>query len=82
MNDITNTKENTAPKEKRKAVLSLENLDIRDYFAAKAMQGYVSYMGCEAEATDRLGAPNREVIARNAYSYADAMIAEREKNNE
>ena len=56
-----------------------QGMDLRDYFAAKAMQGFIAYMGCEAGATDRLGGPNNEVIARNAYSYADAMLQAREE---
>ena len=56
-----------------------KGMTLRDYFAAKAMQGFIAYMGCEAEATDRLGGPNNEVIARNAYSYADAMLKAREE---
>ena len=57
----------------------LRGMTLRDYFAAKAMQGFIAYMGCEAEVTDRLGGPNNEVIARNAYSYADAMLKAREE---
>ena len=52
-------------------------MTLRDYFAAKALQGFIAYMGCEAEATNRLGGPNNEVIARNAYNYADAMLKAR-----
>lgn len=54
-------------------------LTIRDYFAAKAMQGYIAYMGCEAEATGFMGGQNSKVLALNAYKFADAMIVEREK---
>ena len=54
-------------------------MTLRDYFAAKAMQGYIAYMGCEAEATGSMGGQNSKVLALNAYKFADAMIAEREK---
>lgn len=54
-------------------------MTLRDYFAAKALQGYISYMGCEAEATGYMGGQNAKVLALNAYKFADAMIAEREK---
>ena len=46
-------------------------MTLRDYFAAKAMQGLV-------------GAPQsfpRATIAEHAYQMADAMLAEREKDN-
>ncbi|MFW1760451.1 hypothetical protein [Acinetobacter calcoaceticus] len=45
-----------------------EPMDLRDYFATAAMQGFIS-----AEWKDRT------IIAEAAYNQADAMIAEREK---
>ena len=78
MNDSTNTKENTAPEEKRKAVLSLENLDTRDYFAAKAMQGL-------AENWRFLSGPDGKTTvadrwsAEQCYKIADAMIQARDE---
>jgi hypothetical protein len=45
---------------------------MRDWFAGLAMQGLI--------ATD-LGFPNKNVVI-NAYEIADAMIAERTKENE
>ena len=65
-------------KESRMPIRS-EGMTLRDYFAAKAMQGYIAYMGCEAEATGFMGGQNAKVLALNAYKFADAMIAEREK---
>lgn len=59
-----------------------KGITARDYFAAKAMQGYIAYMGCEAEATGFMGGQNSKVLALlalNAYKFADAMIVEREK---
>jgi len=47
-------------------------LSLRDYFAAKAMQAAMSrFLPCSA--TDMAG------IARDSYYMADAMLAEREK---
>lgn len=43
-------------------------MDLRDYFATAAMQGFIS-----ADWKDRT------IIAEAAYNQADAMIAEREK---
>ena len=49
-------------------------MTLRDYFAAKAMQGMIARTGwgIEDDAGD---------IAGEAYGYADAMLAEREKDN-
>lgn len=43
-------------------------MDLRDYFATAAMQGFISG-----------GWKDRTIIAEAAYNQADAMIAEREK---
>ncbi len=44
-------------------------ISMRDYFAAKAMQASLSR-----------GTPvNTEAMAKAAYAYADAMLAQREK---
>ncbi len=60
-----------------------KGMTLRDYFAAKAMQGLITYMGCGPNKVDQIGADeneqNKTVIARCAYIYADAMLAEREK---
>jgi len=45
-------------------------LDMRDYFAAKAMQGLLAYP--EADMT-------LEEIAIDSYRYADAMMKQRAK---
>lgn len=47
-------------------------MTLRDYFAAKAMQGFAS----------KLGEPDYEHEEMAAYKYADAMIAEREKQKQ
>jgi len=46
-----------------------EGMDLRDYFAAKAMQGLLS---------SDVHAPIEE-FAKNAYTMADAMIEQRNK---
>ena len=47
-----------------------DGMSLRDYFAAKAMQGILS---SDAEGVDFV------YIASSAYRLADAMIAERKK---
>jgi len=56
-----------------------EGMTLRDHFAGLALGGYIAYMGCEADVTGHMGGQNKEVIARNAYSYADAMLRAREE---
>jgi hypothetical protein len=46
-------------------------LSLRDYFAAKAMQGFA--------ATPHMAQWCSEDVATSAYRLADAMLAEREK---
>ena len=59
------------------------DMTLRDWFAGMALQGYISYMGCGPNKVDQIGKDeneqNKTVIARCAYVYADAMLAEREK---
>ena len=54
-----------------------EGMDLRDYFAAKAMQGMIANYGIKrgkgADENDALG-------AERAYKIADAMMKAREKN--
>jgi hypothetical protein len=59
-----NTNDNYCP------VDSVPGLSLRDYFAAKAMQGFAADPNCDATA---------ENMAEAAYRWADAMLAEREK---
>lgn len=47
-----------------------QGMTLRDYFAAKAMQGMLS--------TDRFGTASEETIADWAYEQADAMLRARE----
>ena len=48
------------------------DLTIRDYFAAKAMQGFCSNVGIVFESS-----PSDLDIARYSYNMADAMLKER-----
>ena len=50
-------------------------MDLRDYFAAKALQGMIASPNCDTEV-------NVTVISRHAYLIADAMIKERERKDE
>ena len=52
-----------------------QGMDLRDYFAAKALQGMIASPNCDTEV-------NVTVISRNAYLLADAMIKERERKDE
>ena len=49
-----------------------DGMTLRDYFAAKAMQG-------EIMATAGEPAPDPTIVSDYAYKIADAMIKEREK---
>ncbi|HDS1682144.1 TPA: hypothetical protein QEM39_003721 [Pseudomonas putida] len=56
-------------------------LTIRDYFAAKAMQGYLAN-AWQAQELDSLGessAQQMATVAEISYSMADAMLAARVK---
>jgi hypothetical protein len=53
---------------------SKHGMDLRDYFAAKAMQGLLSTVKDEEWKYDE--------VATIAYGMADAMMQMREKNNE
>ena len=50
-------------------------MDLRDYFAAKVMQGMIASPNCDTEV-------NVVVISRHAYLIGDAMIKERERKDE
>lgn len=52
-----------------------DGMSMRDYFAAKAMQGFIrGARGMYGDVID-----TDENIAKSAYAMADAMLAEREK---
>ncbi len=57
---------------KKAAELRLQ-MDLRDYFAAKAMQGLISGTSMWSHDDDDSG------IAESAYHIADVMLKEREK---
>lgn len=56
--------------------LSDKGMTLRDYFAAKALQGSIA--GAMADGAS-LAAGDCEVLAAVAYRFADAMLAERTK---
>ena len=47
-------------------------MTLRDYFAAKAMQGFIQY-----SATKGIYTPPDDQLAKAAYDIADAMIKQR-----
>jgi len=55
-------------------------MDLRDYFAAKAMQSMITafYME-EAREDPRETLKTMELVSKNSYWFADKMINEREK---
>jgi hypothetical protein len=54
-------------------------LTVRDYFAAKAMQAFISAYPCQAIDRADGGIPvDHDSIAGDAYDVADAMLAARE----
>lgn len=57
----------------QKGTKSAQGLTIRDYFAAKAMQGICSHF-------ETWGLTAEEIVKRS-YQMADAMIQERNKTN-
>jgi hypothetical protein len=66
--NTTHTSEPIEQKEKQKATRLLDELDLRDYFAAKAMQGMLACPGSIRVDDD----------ANLAYKMADAMLKARE----
>ena len=60
--------------EEHEASDAQDGMTLRDYFAAKSMQGMLASGG---DHYDGQGDPER--FAKNAYAYADAMLAERVK---
>ena len=51
-------------------------MTLRDYFAAKALQGFAAHL---SGATKRGNETGPEANARLAYEYADAMLEARKK---
>lgn len=50
-----------------------EGMSLRDYFAIKALQGFLS--------NPQLAGGEPNILSKDAYDYADAMIKQREKKN-
>lgn len=50
-----------------------DGMSLRDWFAGMALQGLISKYGCT------LYKDSEKKAARASYSFADAMLAEREK---
>lgn len=50
-------------------------MTLRDYFAAKAMQGQLAFS--PHDSFDKTNTPDE--VAKLAYRFADAMLAERDK---
>jgi len=84
--NTTHTSEPIEQKEKQKATRLLDELDLRDYFAAKAMQALIHDEAAEpdcgsltewwADVDEKLIGPERFAVA--AYMMADAMLRARE----
>lgn len=51
-----------------------EGMSLRDYFAAKALQGMLAALDAAG-----LNYSNPEMMAEHAFVFADAMLAERAK---
>lgn len=54
-------------------------MSLRDYFAAKAMQGLISVHNHYGEWTGCGDIKMNEILSETAYSVADAMLEAREK---
>lgn len=52
-------------------------MSLRDYFAAKAMQGRTDYMSADADGVER-NMSSLDLLAKRAYRMADAMLEARE----
>jgi hypothetical protein len=65
---------NTDPSGRRKGIQLLAELELRDYFAAKAMLGICSNPDCSAPTYE---ASNHDRIAEVAFRIADAMLKAR-----
>lgn len=57
-------------------VAEQKGMTLRDYFAAKAMQGMLAYPGCDTRGSHHNNNTSQGV-ASMAYDYADAMLEAR-----
>ena len=60
--------------------LHADGMDLRDYFAAKAMESDIANWSVEAEKTREVGFWGYDEIAKRAYTMADAMMKARNDN--
>lgn len=56
-----------------------DGMTLRDYFAAKAMQGFVSQPIPELAELADPNIPLKDYVAHMSYAIADAMLEERDK---
>jgi hypothetical protein len=75
--NTTNTSGSTEPNEKQKEALSVADLEMRDYFAAKAMQALIPI--CVKDTREE-GVTYEEHTAENAYLFADSMLRARSQS--
>lgn len=68
------------PVDPRQAFGGNSDMTLRDYFAAKAMQGLLAHVGCEPSAVfpeSKFSAGHD--IAKASYEYADTMLKARQQ---
>lgn len=65
------------PRTTAEIVSLAHGMSLRDYFAAKALPGFLST--CEREPGGAVSSLSAEALARASYEMADAMLAERAK---
>lgn len=73
MNNTTHISGNTEQSAKPQAVPFLTEVDLRDYFASKAINGMLSALDASG-----LNYSDPKMMAEHAYDFADAMLAARE----
>jgi hypothetical protein len=81
--NTTHTNGPIEQKEKQKAARLLDEFDLRDYFAAKAMAAMMASPSNVAKAMDKLGVTEDDVLnylAAGSYAMADAMLKARQSN--
>lgn len=61
---------------------SCDGMSLRDYFAAKALQGMLSNGHSLTARESEEGQTVGEVMAKRVYAFADAMLKERMKEND
>lgn len=72
MNNTTNTKETGVQR------LKMDQLEMRDYFAAKALEGMLAcYRDPVMNAPDLRAKVCADAVAKQAYKFSDAMLKAR-----